>query len=262
MSSYEHELKQRLASLNFLKKVIYYPSIESTNTLAYELVQKDFEEWTVIIADTQSRGKGRQNRNWYSPPNVNIYTSIILNPDISYKHIPSISLLTGLVVAFTIEHFTNIQTILKWPNDVLVNEKKISGVLLELLNNSHDMLTVIVGIGINVNSDIKSYPNQLLNLATSMMMLANKTFDRVEILLYFYSLFYKWYNYYCTNGGFNSIKDRYMQRFGMLNKYVSIMNREEKIDGIVKDIDEYGRLVLKLDNGRLLSISSGDVHII
>ncbi|MGB9735482.1 MAG: biotin--[acetyl-CoA-carboxylase] ligase [bacterium] len=261
MYNYEHELKHRLGSLNFLKEIIYFSSIESTNTKASELALKGYDEWTVIVADTQSKGKGRQNRNWYSPPGVNIYTSLIVKPNISYKHIPSLSLLAGLIVAFTIEHFTGMQPTLKWPNDVLVNKKKISGILLELFNNLYEKHGVVVGIGINVNSDVKDYPDQLSQLATSMMTLTNKPYDRVEILVYLYSTFYKWYNVYCANDGFNSIKEQYMQRFEMLNRYVKIINRDETITGTVRDIDEYGRLVLEKDDGKLMNINSGDVHI-
>jgi BirA family biotin operon repressor/biotin-[acetyl-CoA-carboxylase] ligase len=262
MYNYENELKHKLGSLSFINDIIYYPSVDSTNTLAHKLAQNGYREWTIVVADSQNKGKGRQGRYWYSPPDVNIYTSFILKPDLSYRYIPSISLLSGMVIGQSIEYFTGFKVELKWPNDVMVKGKKISGVLLELGNLADGKPYVVVGIGINVNADVKYYPEHLSLTTTSMKALTNNLYDRADVLTYLYSLFQKWYTIYCINDGFDSIKKEYMERFNLLHKEIKIMDGVMEIDGIVKDIDKYGRLVLEDKKGILTYVNSGDVHLI
>jgi BirA family biotin operon repressor/biotin-[acetyl-CoA-carboxylase] ligase len=261
MSNYADDIKYKLGSIKFIKSIVYYPSLNSTNTLAYSLAHDGGDEWTVIIADSQSNGRGRQGRVWYSPPGTNIYTSFILRPTMSYEYFPAISLLTGMVISIVIEHFIDLKTELKWPNDVMVNGKKISGILLELGNDSNNKPYIIVGIGININSDTKDYPRELFHSSTSMKVLTNRVFDRVMILNHLYTSFFAWYDIYCTHNGFNGIKEKYMQRFRMIDKRVHIESGAEKITGVVKDIDEYGRLVLKGTHDEIINIKSGDVHL-
>jgi BirA family biotin operon repressor/biotin-[acetyl-CoA-carboxylase] ligase len=256
------DIKHKLGTLKFIKSIVYHSSLESTNTETDRIAQSGGDEWTVVIADSQNNGKGRQGRAWYSPPGVNIYTSFLLRPAISYEHFPAISLLTGMVIAIVIGHFTGLDAELKWPNDVMVNEKKISGILLELGHDSNNKPYIIAGIGININADIKDYPGKLSLSATSMKIVTGRTFDRGEILNYLYRVFYEWYNIFCLNNGFKSIKEKYMQKFRMLDKLVHIDNGAERITGFVKDIDEYGRLVLKGTHGEIITIKSGDVHLI
>ncbi len=261
MSNYADDIKYQLGAIRFIKNIFYYPTLNSTNTLAYSLAHDGSDEWTVIIADSQSNGRGRQGRVWYSPPDTNIYTSFILKPAISYEHFPAISLLTGMVISIVIEHFIDFKTELKWPNDVMTNGKKISGTLLELGNDFNNKPYIVVGIGININSDTKDYPQELFHSSTSMKVLTNKVFDRVAILNHLYTLFFEWYNIYCSHNGFNSIKEEYMRRFQMLDKHVTIESGAEKITGVVKGIDGYGRLVLKGSNDEIINIKSGDVHL-
>ncbi len=262
MSTYRYDIEHELASLQFIKNIVYYPSVESTNTATEKLAHNGCGEWTVVVADSQNNGRGRQGRLWHSPPGVNIYTSFLLKPALSFEHFPAISLLAGMVIAIVVEHYTGCDAELKWPNDVLVGGKKISGILLELVHDSRNKPSIVVGIGININSAIEDYPEGLSISATSMKGLTDTTFDRASILTFLYRVFHEWYTIYCTRGGFNSIRENYMQRFMMLGKHVHIDNGVERVTGFVKDIDAYGGLVLKSTHDETIHIKSGDVHII
>ena len=262
MSTYRHDIERKLGSLQFIKGIVYYPSVESTNTAAEKLAHGGSEDWTVVVADSQNKGRGRQGRLWHSPPGVNIYTSCLLKPALSYEHFPAISLLTGMVVAIVVEHFTGCDAELKWPNDVLAGGKKISGILLELIHDSQNKPAIVAGIGININSDMEEYPDDLSASATSMKVLTDTTFDRAGILAFLYRVFHEWYTVYCERGGFNGIREHYMRRFLMMGRYVHIDNGTERITGFVKDIDAYGGLVLNSTHDKILHIKSGDVHVI
>ncbi|MCL5878669.1 MAG: biotin--[acetyl-CoA-carboxylase] ligase [Deltaproteobacteria bacterium] len=262
MSTYRYDIEHKLGSLQFIKNIVYYPSVESTNTATEKLAHNGCEEWTVVVADSQNNGRGRQGRLWHSPPGVNIYTSFLLKPALSYEHFPAISLLAGMVVAIVVERFTGCDAELKWPNDVLVGGKKISGILLELGHDSRNKPSIVVGIGININSDIEHYLEELSISATSMKVLTDTTFDRAGILAFLYRVFHEWYTVYCDRGGFNGIREKYMQMFKMIGRHVQIDNGAEIITGFVKDIDAYGGLVLKSTHNETIHIKSGDVHII
>ena len=262
MSTYRHDIERNLGSLQFIKGIVYYPSVESTNTAAEELARGGSEEWTIVVADSQNNGRGRQGRSWHSPPGVNIYTSCLLRPAVSYEQLPAISLLTGMVVAIAVEHFTGRDTELKWPNDVLVGGKKISGILLELGSDSRNRPSLVAGIGININSNVEAYPEELSVSATSMKVLTDTIFDRAGILAFLYRVLHEWYTVYCDRGGFNSIREHYMQRFMMIGRYVHIVNGAETVAGFVKDIDAYGGLVLKSTHDEIIHIKSGDVHVV
>ncbi len=262
MYSYENTVKYSLDSLPFIRDIIYRDSVGSTNVLAEELARTGRGEWTVVVADSQSNGRGRQGRVWFSPSRINIYTSFILRPEISYEYFPAISLLAGMVVAIVIEHFVNMPAELKWPNDVMVEDKKISGVLLALGTDLNNKSYIVVGIGINVNSDTKEYPDYITTSSTSMRLLTNKVFDRSSVLNYLYTVFHEWYNMYCVHNGFNGIREQFMRRFKMTGKQVNILNGTEKLSGTVEDIDKYGRLVLKSNNNETIAVKSGDVHLI
>ncbi len=262
MDSYRNAVARHLKSLGFINDVIYGDSVGSTNAVISELSRKGAGEWTVVVADSQSEGRGRQGRIWHSPANTNIYTSFIVRPALSYEYIPAISLLAGMVVALLVEQCTGVPAEIRWPNDVMVRGKKISGILLEFLNEGHGRNGVVVGIGINVNADASAYPVELAATSTSLTLLTGRTFDRAEVLASLYSSFHTWYEVYVGHPGFDGIREQFMQRFKMNGERIRVMSGAETLTGVVKDVDRYGGLVLRDQGGRMVAIKSGDVHLL
>jgi BirA family transcriptional regulator, biotin operon repressor / biotin---[acetyl-CoA-carboxylase] ligase len=145
-----------------------FDTCESTNDLAIQLAETGYPEGTSVISKHQTRGRGRLGRQWFSPDGDNIYFSTILRPQNNLKNLGLLSIIGALSVANTIAHFFKGKTELKWPNDILISGRKISGVLLESKIEKAKARYIIMGIGINLNSDLANFKSELRENATSL----------------------------------------------------------------------------------------------
>ncbi len=167
-------------------RLIYYDEIDSTNEELKRNIN-NFEEFTVILADFQSKGKGRNNREWFSPKGENLYFSFILESKIEIKYLSGLPIIIGFSILKILEEFIkNKKIYIKWPNDIIVESKKICGILVEYYKNK-----IIAGIGLNVNSE--NFPNFQENNPTSVKLETGKDFDRLIILKIFLKKFQKFY---------------------------------------------------------------------
>jgi BirA family biotin operon repressor/biotin-[acetyl-CoA-carboxylase] ligase len=149
------------------RNIEYHEEVESTNTEALRLAQQDAEEGTVVIAEAQSAGRGRLDRSWESPPAMNLYLSVVLRPDIPAVSASLIPLMVGVAVADVISQYCPGQVRLKWPNDVLIDGKKICGILAEMRTKADRVSFIIAGIGVNLNMQKLHYPRELRETATT-----------------------------------------------------------------------------------------------
>ncbi len=174
---------QQIQQTGFLenRRVHYLDQVDSTNTHALSLAQNGADSGTVIIADTQNKGRGRLGKVWQSPFATGLYFSIILRPKLPAADLPKITLATGLAVSQAIEKTCCLRTKLKWPNDLLINGKKLAGILCESALNGNDTV-VVLGIGINVSTPLKAFPEELQSIATSLLIASGQIFDRGIIL--------------------------------------------------------------------------------
>ncbi|MCS6927435.1 MAG: biotin--[acetyl-CoA-carboxylase] ligase, partial [Candidatus Binatia bacterium] len=167
---------QALAShlrTRFLGRPLHiFPTLDSTNTYAARLARDGAPEGTVVIADMQTGGKGRLGRTWVSPPHVNLYLSVILRPPVSIAAAPSLNLLAGVAVAETIASVCGLRPSIKWPNDVLVNDKKVCGILAEMQVSASTLCAVILGIGVNINAPLSAFPEELRDKASSLLLVS------------------------------------------------------------------------------------------
>ena len=166
---------QILRKGNFGSELRYYEEIESTNPVALELARNRATEGTVVLADRQLQGRGRNSHGWFSPGGVNLYFTMILYPDTDRLHY--LPFLVALSIARTLEQF-GVSCDLKWPNDVLVQGKKISGILIQTSMEENRLQFALVGVGINLN--IKAFPSDLEPIATSVLQVTGKDVDREE----------------------------------------------------------------------------------
>jgi BirA family biotin operon repressor/biotin-[acetyl-CoA-carboxylase] ligase len=171
-----------LKTARFGKTLHVYDRIDSTNTAALALAEKGAPEGTVILADSQTHGRGRMGRQWISPPKLNLYFSIILRPDGDPRHIGLWSLTTAVAVAQTIKQATGLPARLKWPNDIQVHGKKVSGLLLESALHKDRLKHLVLGIGLNVNLPRDAFPDGLRNSVTSLREELGREMDRIELL--------------------------------------------------------------------------------
>jgi len=240
------------------KNIIYYNIIESTNTEARVLAEGGAVHGTVVIAESQSKGRGRLGRIWYSPPSGNIYISLILRPEIPPFLAPQFTLAAGVGVAETVEEMAGIKPEIKWPNDLLIDNRKFCGILTELNSEMDRLNFIIVGIGINLNSDIPDYPAQIRNEITTLKVSAQRCFNRNEFIKRLLKNLEQ--NFFAlTEKGFRSIKTKWEKYFCMKDENVVISSQMKSLHGRAIGIDDSGAFLLRLASGRVERILSGDV---
>jgi len=188
------EIRQGLSSKVFGKKdIIYLNETDSTNTRARELAAQGTPEGTLVIAEKQTNGRGRRGRSWFSPPGGGIYFSLILRPIISPSETPRITLMTAVVLAETLISLMKLKLKIKWPNDILVNGKKLAGILTEISTEMDAVNYIIVGIGLNVNTQFEDLPKEIKKTATSILIETGKQFPRVKLIQHYLKLYEKYY---------------------------------------------------------------------
>ncbi|SER89337.1 biotin--[acetyl-CoA-carboxylase] ligase [Lachnobacterium bovis] len=242
----------------FGKTIVYKDDIPSTNTLAKELAEKGYEHGTVVIADTQSSGRGRRGRNFMSPKGVGIFMTVILKPDFSPYCAPMLTLLAALAVSDAIEEIVEVPAKIKWPNDIVIGNKKICGILTEMSIQSDYINNIVVGIGINVNNP--SFPEELKNIAGSIFTETNKKINRdvlIERVLFYFE---KYYNIFLETKDLSNVKVIYNQKLVNLDKEVKVLDPTEPYEGIAKGITDNGELIVEINN-QIRHVSSGEVSV-
>ena len=243
---------------DFWKKIICYESVDSTNELALALSLKSPESGTVIIADSQAKGRGRLGRVWVSPPGRNIYMSAILTPEIELRDATLLTVVAALACASALRNKTGLIANIKWPNDLIVGGKKIGGILTEL-RSGHDKINfAVMGIGINVNSGGDDFPEELERIATSVKEETGRNQSRSGIIAEVLNEVERWYEKLMNEGRFPLLEE-WRKLSSTVGKRVRVTLCREVLSGFAEDIDKEGMLVLKLASGERRRISAGDL---
>lgn len=270
----EIEIASNLKTSFIGKYISFYKEIDSTNNAAKEFASKGAKEGFAVIADSQKKGKGRLGRKWESPVGVNIYTSVILRPDISPVFAPQLTLVAAVAVAETISKYLNppsphlgtdfksvpMDISVKWPNDILINSKKVSGILTEMISEMDKINFVIIGIGVNVNMTQKMFPDALKPIATSLQEETGRDISRTDFIQMLYLNLETWYKKYLKHG-FAPVRKAWTGYFSMAGKRVRVQQMGKTAEGIALGIDNDGALLLREENGNIARIISGDVLI-
>lgn len=254
-------LEKRNAGKLIGHKIYYYSETGSTNDEAFALGIAGAPEGVVVIADSQSRGKGRFKRSWYSPSGENIYTSIILRPQIESSISSRIPIMAGVAVAETLNYYCPNRIKLKWPNDVLINNKKVCGILLQAKIANGEISFIVLGIGINVNIAYNQLSEEIRDSATSLSMESGGEISRQELIISLYENLGKWYKQLLQKG-FNPIKQKWLELTPMIGKTVQVKFKDETIEGKASDLDDDGSLILLAEGHKIIKISAGDATIV
>ena len=252
---------QRGLFTNYIGKEIYYfPELKSTNIIAKGKAlhrAEGIDEGTLIIAERQSAGKGRLGREWFSPVG-GIWLSVILYPQLSPSYISRITLMTAVVVVKAIKMCTQIEPQIKWPNDILINEKKVCGILTEMSAELDIINWVVMGIGINVNIDHQKFPEDIQANTISLKEVSGKEVLRVKLAQSFLRVFEKYYDK-LKRKEFSSILEEWKLYSHTLGRKIRVDMGERIITGEAVDINEEGALVLKKEDDELVKIISGTI---
>ncbi len=255
------EIEEGLDTRIFGKgNIVYFNEINSTNIKAKELAAMGTPEGTLVVAEKQTNGRGRRGRSWFSPSGDGIYASLILRPAMSPIELPRITLMTAVAVSEALLSLTRLKIRIKWPNDILVNGKKIAGILTEISTEMDEVDYIIVGLGLNVNTPYESFPEDIRETATSILIETGKQFSRAPIIREYLRWYEKYYEIF-KKRGFESIMQRWKQLADIAGERIMVDVLGEKFIGEVLDVDNDGVLLLMDSEGKTHRIFSGDVQI-
>ncbi len=240
------------------KKIHVFGELDSTNSEAYRMAGEGGEEGEAVVADRQLRGRGRLGRRWLSPPGVNLYVSIILRPPIAVKNAPLLTLMAAVATVKATKRISGLQPRIKWPNDLLINNKKVAGLLNEMKCKAGKVEFVVLGIGINVNMTLEMVPEEMRSTATSLREELGYDISRVEFLSALLREVEREYLTFLT-GEPGRILRQWEEFSQIVGKFVEMRSFNEVIRGKVKGIDSNGSLLLSAPDGSERRVIAGDI---
>ncbi len=238
-------------------EIDYLLTTGSTNDVAREQAEKGAPEGTLVIAEYQSRGRGRLGRFWHSPPGSGLYFSIVLRPRIDPTFFPRITLLAGVAVAEAIEETTALQPHIKWPNDLLLQGKKVAGILTELYGDITSP-RIILGVGINVHTRPEDFPPALQQSATSLTGAGAHNVSRLKLLQALLGRLEHWYGRH-EQGESTAMLEAWRRRCPMIGRRAAILSGPAEIVGKIIDVDDDGCLLVEDEAGQVQRILSGEI---
>lgn len=252
-------IKAGLQTSCFGQEVLYLPATPSTNVEAKKRAQAGMAEGTLVITDNQTHGRGRFDRTWWSSPGKDLLFSLIFRPSLKASQAFRLTLLSSLAVAEAIRQETGLDALIKWPNDVYIKGKKVSGILSESGIHRDHLEYIIAGIGINVNSTPSRNP-EIEDRATSLSMELGENVPRLALLSLILELIESYYRT-IQQGEFHSLKKRWDTLSLINHKKVMVETRGCMHEGTAESVDEDGFLVLLDHTGTKRRIVSGDVSL-
>lgn len=256
------EIEAHLNSALIGRHFICLPHTSSTNADAFRLAEQAAAEGTVVLADTQSGGKGRMGRIWSSPAGVNLYCSIILRPSIPPYEAPQLTFLSAVAVARAIEQVAGLKPEIKWPNDVLIGGKKVAGLLNEMSAETDGINFVILGIGVNLNMTDEQFPPDLRHPATSLLLETGRPVGRARFAAVMLNELDRLYATF-RRQGFGPVREEWQQRCNAHGRELTVSDGgSEVVRGMFDGIDGFGALLVRRRDGTVERILSGDVRVL
>ena len=234
-------------------RIDYHHTIGSTMDAARDLARDGATEGLVVVAEEQTKGRGRFNRTWVSPPGLNLYLTVLLRP--TREQLAYMNMAATLAVCETAREIAAVQPVVKWPNDVRIADRKLAGILIETAFDGSSLDHALVGIGVNVNLDVDEHP-EIADTATSLRSAAGREFDRSEVLQALLGRLDAWYAR-VTAG--ERLTAQWSASLETLGKRVELMWRDQLLQGIAESVDDQGNLILLQPDGTRITAVAGEV---
>lgn len=255
------EVERNLKTKYMAHNIHYYKEVTSTNDIAKDLIKNDEPEGSVVIAEQQSAGRSRKNREWASPEG-GIWMTLILKPNVSLLEASKLTIVAGVSIAKTLHDEYDIDAGIKWPNDILIGSKKICGILTEAVTDeNNDIKAILIGIGMDINVDKEDIPENLQNIATSVKEETHKELKRAEILNVFFKIFEDFYEEFKA-GDIKNIISEWRRLSSTTGNRVKVYKDRKAIIADAVGISNEGALIVELDDGSLEKITSGECFIL
>ncbi len=253
------EVKAGLDTELIGREVVYCAETDSTNLRAHELGKAGALEGTVVLADSQTAGKGRLGRKWCSPAGVNLYASVLVRPPVAPRYASQLTFLSAAAVARAVAEIGDLPVTVKWPNDVLVHGRKVAGLLNELDAETERIHYLVLGIGVNINMDSDQFPEDLRYPATSMMLECGRTLSRRAFACCLLRHLDSLYALYLARG-FEPVLAAWQEYFDLTGRIVEVDYQDRRVIGCVKGLGNDGALLLELSDGSPERVLAGDVR--
>ena len=239
------------------KTVHFARETDSTNLWIKRLAKEGAPEGTLALAEFQSAGRGRLGRSWEVPEGTSVMMSILLRPKFEPQYAPMLTLVMGMAVAKAVKKL-GFDVSIKWPNDVVVSHKKICGILTEMGVRDGKIDYAVIGVGINVN--IKEFPEEMVDKATSLYLESGKEFDRSQIPGLVMEAFEKYYEKFAATCDLSGLKEDYESILANYNQPVRVLAKEP-YEGVARGITDGGELLVEKTDGTIVAVSAGEVSV-
>ena len=239
------------------KTVHFARETDSTNLWIKRLAKEGASEGTIALAEFQSAGRGRLGRSWEVPEGTSVMMSILLRPKFEPQYAPTLTLVMGMAVAKAVKSL-GFDVSIKWPNDVVVSHKKICGILTEMGVRDGKIDYAVIGVGINVN--IKEFPEEMADKATSLYLESGKEFDRSQIPGLVMEAFEEYYEKFAATCDLSGLKEEYESILANYNQPVRVLAKEP-YEGVARGITDGGELLVEKTDGTIVAVSAGEVSV-
>ncbi|MBN2382780.1 biotin--[acetyl-CoA-carboxylase] ligase [bacterium] len=246
---------------SFVRTRVHFEQLGSTNDEALRLAREGSAEGTFVTADEQVRGRGQRQRTWLSLPGKGLYYSIILRPELPVDRVQLLTLMAGIALCDTIRFCFRLTAELKWPNDVLIKDKKVAGILTECSWTASHLDYVVIGIGLNLEYQMNDFPSQLVFPATSVNLETNLRVEKEKLIETLTDCIEYWYGRLSEKGPSDLI-DQWLERSTLVGRRVEIEFQDRNFIGIVRGLDTSGSLQIETEQVGLRSFYSGTVRFV
>ena len=257
----EWEITSRLTTAWAGQKICYYEETGSTNIDAKRLAEEGALHGTTVVADKQSQGRGRRGRSWQSPSGSAVYMSIALKPDFAPDKASMLTLVMALSVVEAITELTGLEAAIKWPNDIVVNGKKVCGILTEMSAEPDYIHYVVIGVGINVNNQTQDFEDEVRQIATSLKIEADKTISRAAMVERILFYFEKNYDTFVRKLDLSELQEAYQKYLINLNAEVKVLDPKGEYTGIARGINATGELLVEKEDGTIETVYACEVSV-
>lgn len=257
----ESEIASRITTKWAGRKLFFLEETGSTNMDAKQLAEEGESHGTLVVAKKQNSGRGRRGRTWHSPEGSAVYMSLVLKPDFAPDKASMLTLVMALSVAEAITELTGLEAKIKWPNDIVVQGKKVCGILTEMSAEMDYIHYVVIGVGINTNQNQSEFEEEIRQTATSLKIESGQPISGAAIIERVMFCFEKNYDIFVIKQNLADFKQAYQTHLVNLNAEVKVLDPKGEYTGIARGIDETGELLVERENGEIEAVYAGEVSV-
>jgi BirA family biotin operon repressor/biotin-[acetyl-CoA-carboxylase] ligase len=253
------DIKARLKTGVIGSEILVFEETASTNDVVEHLAKSGAREGLVVFAESQTRGRGRRGRAWASPRGKGLWFSVLLRPPLPPSAASRITVAASVAVVRAVREVCRVDARIKWPNDVIIGDKKLGGILTELRVEADEILMAILGVGIDVNCEQSDFPNDLARIATSLKLETGRSQDRVALAARVLTALNEYYQLALTD--FEAVADEWAELCTTLGRHIVVTMGPRRIEGFAQALDSDGALLVRCDSGQMERILGGDLAV-